>query len=243
MKIIENLEQGSKEWLEMRLNHVTATDAAIIMNVNPWKSPLNLWRQKLLIDPPEPLNEKMKRGQDLEPEARNLLIENTGIDFKPVVCVHDVDTWCMASLDGISETRRVICEIKCPNDRVHMECQDEIIPPYYEAQIQHQLYVTGADYCIYCTYAPQHVESMATIEVYPEPSYIEHMIKKERIFYEKHMCGMLEPGWTLKKKDQEIQKEINEYKKIDKNWKKQAPYFLYTEQDQCEIATKIMLIQ
>ena len=107
--------QGSPEWLAFRKTKVTATDASAILGLNPWKTRLQLYHEKLSNDPPKPCNEAMQRGNDLEPIARDLFKIKTGHKMEPRVVVKD---WAMASLDGINAWNEIL-EIKCPGEKVH----------------------------------------------------------------------------------------------------------------------------
>src|ERR1700752_2200587 len=109
-----NVEQGTQERLELRKTKITATDAIVIMGASNWKTKVHLYHEKLSNDPPMPSNERMKRGIDLEPVARDLFTIQTGIFMEPKVIVKD---WTMASLDGISELGQCILEIKCPGEK------------------------------------------------------------------------------------------------------------------------------
>ena len=139
MKII-SLAQGSQEWLDWRKTRITATDASVIMGVNPFKNVSTLWKEKLDIVAAPTANERMLRGQELEPVARQLFIEETGIDVEPLVVESDEFYWMGASLDGINDTRKIIIEIKCPSSDTHLLAVDGSIRPYYMVQMQHQLY-------------------------------------------------------------------------------------------------------
>ena len=57
------LEQGSAKWLEYRKSKVMATDSPILLGSNPWRTPIELWEEKLGLREPQPLNDAMRRGQ------------------------------------------------------------------------------------------------------------------------------------------------------------------------------------
>lgn len=146
MKIID-LPQGSDDWKLLRLSKITATDVSGILEINPWVTPLDIYNMKWGLKEGPKENDAMRRGKELEPIARQLLIEETGIQFEPIVCTHDTEEWAMASLDGWAHThigstppiailRDVICEIKCPNLDTHQFALSGGIKPYYMSQVQ-----------------------------------------------------------------------------------------------------------
>lgn len=201
MKIINTL-QGSEEWKNLRLSKITGTDAAILTGSNRWKTKLELWEQKLGLREPDKVNEKMKRGSDLEEPARLLLNELIGIEFKPTVGISNTYPYMMASLDGLSSCGRYMCEIKCTGIEKHIESISGIIPEYYQDQMQHCLAVTGCEICYYFSYRPEYLDQpYAIIEVYPEKQKQQEIIDKGQEFYIQ-MCRMDPPEeWVLKKKD------------------------------------------
>lgn len=201
---IVSLEQGSEEWKKWRTSKVMATDVPVILGSNPWKSKLELWEEKLGLRPPTQLNAAMKRGQDLEPEARKLASDFLGMDFEPCVYQCDKYPWLAASLDGISINIKdpYVLEIKCPKESTHIDATNDIIPEYYMDQIQTQLLVIGAQICYYFSYRPEYKEKpYAIIPVHKYEKKQQEIIDKGQGFYIQ-MCRMDPPEeWVLKKKD------------------------------------------
>lgn len=182
---IINLEQGSPEWLEYRLSKIMATDISVINLSNPFKSELELWEEKLAIRPGPTMNDAMKRGQDLEPIARKLACKEFGINFKPVVYESDQHNWVAASLDGYCQDNNIILEIKCPKEKTHLQTFDQIIPMYYQDQMQWQLIATQASVCYYFSYRPECKERpVAIIEVVSDQDKQESLISKGWQFYQ-----------------------------------------------------------
>lgn len=175
---ILDIEQGTQEWFEFRKKHVTATDASVIMRASHWKTPLQLYHEKLSDDPPMTPNERMQRGIDLEPIARELFNIQTGLMMQPKVLVRD---WQMASLDGIDPFGQKILEIKCPGDKDHAIAVSGKIPDHYYPQIQHQMYVSDVSVAYYFSFDGL---DGVIIDVKRDDKYIEKMIEEERKFYE-----------------------------------------------------------
>lgn len=139
------LEQNTKEWLDKRKNYVTSTDASILMGVNPWKTPHQLWCEKMDLTTPTQENEAMREGRRLEPFARELFISHTGIQIRPDVRFQG---HLMASLDGITDKGEMVVEIKCGKGAFD-RAKENVIPDYYKAQMQHQMATADAERAIY----------------------------------------------------------------------------------------------
>lgn len=177
-QILNDLEQGSQEWLSLRKTKITATDASVIMGVNPWKNKLQLYEEKMGVSLPIVQNERMKRGIELEPIARSLFNMQTESNMKPVVIVND---WMMASLDGRDEATGAIIEIKCPGNKDHELAIQGKIPDYYYPQLQHQMYVANVQSMHY--YSFDGVNGVSIL-VRRDQDFIHSMMEQEYRFYE-----------------------------------------------------------
>ena len=170
--------QGSVEWHALRKTKITATDAAVIMGVNHWKTIHQLYDEKLSNDPPKPPNAAMKRGIDLEPVARDLFNTKTRLIMTPQVIIKD---WMMASLDGMSDCGNYIVEIKCPGERDHSIALSGKVPEHYYPQLQHQIHVCNVHMAYYFSF--DGVKGVI-VEVMRDQKYIDRMVEEERKFYE-----------------------------------------------------------
>lgn len=173
--------QQTEEWLELRRSKLGASDAPVIMQVSPWKTPLQLWEEKIGLRKNEFKTSSMQRGLDMEEEARNKFQEATGLSVKADIAFHPKISWMMASLDGIDDSRKNIVEIKCVNRNDHAQALSGSIPEKYFPQVQHQLAVCELEMAYYFSYSP---DNFALIQVYRDDSFINKMIKKETEFWE-----------------------------------------------------------
>lgn len=189
------LHQGSKEWLDWRKDKITATDASIIMDANPYpnRNILNLWREKLDNVISAPPNEAMLRGQELEPIARSLFIEETGIYVEPLVGEHEEFYWMGASFDGVTHDGLFLIEIKCPKPDTHLLAIDGGILPLYKVQMQHQMAVADIDQAYYVSYNPTCNPKFHILEYCRDNDYINMMMDDEKYFFEQCMSSMEDP--------------------------------------------------
>jgi putative phage-type endonuclease len=176
------MKQNTPEWENFRKNKIGASDAPIIMEKSPWSTPYQLWGRKLDLLPEQNQNLAMKRGHDLEDQARLELENLTGQLFLPQVRVHDSMPWMMASLDAVDIENTTICEIKCPKNQAdHDQALAGEIPDKYFPQLQHQLEVCQMDMGYYLSYDGRRG---ALVKIYRDDKYIKKMIEKEKIFWE-----------------------------------------------------------
>lgn len=174
MKFID-LDQSGSEWLAWRRQGIGASEAAAAIGANPWQSRLELWQRKTGPSESSDENADTRRGKELEPLARQLYCDLYDIEMKPVCGCHDRLPWMRASLDGISPDGKMILEIKSPR-RHNYNTKLTEPPEYHFVQIQHQLYVSGADLCHYVTYCPAKYNdgrAITVIAVRPDLDFIK----------------------------------------------------------------------
>lgn len=145
-------------WLEARRSGIGASDAAVILGVSKWKSPLQLFAEKAgLADVTETEKDYLKWGHRLEPVIATAYEEETGrVTYDPgdYEIARSADApFMIATLDrlvtGWSTDQHAppfeapgVLELKTTSAFRREEWKDE--PPLaYQIQLQHQLAVTG----------------------------------------------------------------------------------------------------
>jgi len=176
-----HLIQGSLEWLAWRRTKVTASDAAIIMDVSPWGTKYSLWLEKLDLASPKTCTPAMKRGLDLEDLARKEFYDIVGVEVFPKVLTHPVHTWMSASMDGLSKFGDVAVEVKCPGTKDHSLAIEGVVPDKYFPQLQHQLAVCGLDMIYYLSFDGQ---EGVILKIHRDNDYIDNLIELEKAFYD-----------------------------------------------------------
>lgn len=153
--ILCDLTQGSAEWHRWRQEGLGSSDAPIIMDASPWKTRLELWREKTVGPTQFRTNSRMQRGLSLEPAARKWASEQLGVDFFPLCFQNPHRSWLRASLDGISSDNQIAIEIKCPGRFDHAMALKGQIPLKYQWQLVHQMLCTGLKKIWYVSYSPE----------------------------------------------------------------------------------------
>jgi len=218
------IQQNTQEWLDLRKNHIGASDAPIILGQSPWKTSFQLWEEKLGLRPSPQMNAAMMRGHELEPIARQAYNDYTGNCAEPEVVFHPEHKWMMASLDGISLDRSVIVEIKCPGQKDHDVAGSGKIPDKYYAQLQHQLATINLNLLHYFSYRDGEFH---LVEVERDDKFIKKMLAKEGKFWQQ--LQDFEPP-ALDDRDF-VQKE-------DQNWQTLAQQWSAANAELAEIKAK-----
>lgn len=185
-----NIEVGSAEWLAMRKEKITSTDASIINGTNTFggNCPRKLWERKLGLIPAEYVNDLMIEGTRLEEEAREWYNGKYDTAFEPQVVLNDKYDWAMASLDGFYEDS--ILEIKC-GKKAYEQAQAGTIPLYYFDQIQHAMFCKGVRKAVYCAYRPD--QEAVVIKFEAEKDYMTALLEKESDFYFNNLVALKPP--------------------------------------------------
>lgn len=179
-------QQGSPEWREWRRKKIGASDSPIIMGVSPFRTPLQLWEDKMNLTQTVE-TERMRRGKHLEEEACKCFEKKTDLlvlrpnDQDGLVRIHNKFNWMIASYDGIDIHGKFILEIKCPGSEDHEKAKSGHVPEKYFPQIQHQLEVAQLDIAYYFSYDGQ---DGVIVQVNRDNSYIQRMVVKEFEFWE-----------------------------------------------------------
>lgn len=191
-KLID-LEQGSEAWHEFRSQGWGSSDANIISGHLPenWDGLYSLAYRKIngtqKVFTPEAL-ERIRRGQAMEPEARDAYTRLTGNVVSPTCFIHPTKSFLRASLDGITEDFRTILEIKCSGLKVYDKTLAGKIPNYYIPQIMHQLAVVpGAKRCHFWMYEPE--RGGILFEVLPNKEFMNELIEREDIAWKRIQKG------------------------------------------------------
>lgn len=152
--IIHNFEQGSEEWLKIRLGKFTASDGQAIASNGKGLETLVFQKVAELMTgkgKPEFTNDDIERGKELEELARNSYEVETGIVVKKVGFI-ELDEFTGCSPDGLIGEDG-LQEIKCKNDANFARyLYDQKIDPEHNWQMQFQMFVTGREWVDYVVF-------------------------------------------------------------------------------------------
>lgn len=198
--------EGRGAWLKWRHRGIGSSDAAALMGVSRFSD----W-EKTLTSKAGPVQEEdnsnsyiKERGNRIEFQVRMFLEKTMSKSYSAVSTEHLQFPFIRASLDGFSEDKKSIVEIKLLSTinpakvnteaegyRKWLAARNGEVPKEYYPQIQHQLFVTGAEVCFFVGYKEvkgnQIVteDKLAVIPVYPDKIYIEKLILEECRFWYK----------------------------------------------------------
>lgn len=197
----EELIQGTDDWLNARLGHVTASNmSAIMAKVKSGEAATRKnYKMKLIAERLTGCvsetfkSSAMEHGTINEPSARaRYELENCVIvDEIGFIKSSDIE-WLGCSPDGLIGTDGLI-EIKCPNTATHIDyIFSGKVPSDYLKQIQCQLWVTGRKWCDFVSYDPRLPEKNQLFikRVTRDDAFINTM-KEEVLLFLKEIEGII----------------------------------------------------
>jgi len=160
--MLERLHFETREaWLAARERGIGCSEVSAIVGMNPWQTPLDLWKLKIGSAPPKDLsdNPAVAQGVMMEPILRQFftaLHPEYAVEHYPYDMLFQTERpYWYATLDGeltrLSDGKRGILEIKdsTPNGKTGWEkWNNGRLPDYYYVQTLSQLFVTGWDFVI-----------------------------------------------------------------------------------------------
>ncbi len=151
---LANLENGSKEWLELRKQGIGGSEVATICGFNKWTSAYTLWCQKTgKISGEIEVNEAMEWGNRLE----SVIIDKFEENHPELKVIRDVGTWAhpdrpyqITNPDALFQDENGdlgVVEIKTAT---YEDDWKDGIPRYYRTQVQWYLQTFNLDKAIVC---------------------------------------------------------------------------------------------
>lgn len=143
-----DVQQGSPEWHELRLNKITSSRVAAIFKSDNLPLVDELIAEAIApeIELDGYVSDAMQWGLDQEPQARLAYMLKTGIQMEQVgFCTHDTYDWLGLSPDGFTPDRKGAIEIKCPSTKTHVRyIRMDGIPNEYKYQVYQYFLVNPA---------------------------------------------------------------------------------------------------
>lgn len=174
-----NVTQGSDEWMQVRREHYTASEAPAALGLSKYTTRTELLHQKATGIEKEIDAYKQAlfdQGHAAEASARPLAEEIVGGDLYPVTGATVVGGMkLLASFDGMTMAEDIIWEHKLFNADLAAAVRAGTLEPTYTVQMDHQLLVSGAKKCLFMTSDGTH-DNMAWCWYEPTPDKLDALV-------------------------------------------------------------------
>lgn len=176
--------EDHEKWLETRALGIGGSDAAVIMGMNPYKSPYQLWLEKTgqAEAPDLSGNQYVYWGTKNEANIADWFQEETGKKVKRLGTLQSREyPFMLANVDRTVIGENAGLEIKTAGVRQYRKWKDDEIPDAYYCQCLHYMAVTGADYWYIAVLLGGNEAKWKRIERNEED--IQHLIMAETDFW------------------------------------------------------------
>lgn len=191
MQIIRDIEQGSQEWLSLRLGIVTCSELDCLLvngkgqagfGAGAFSYMDQLIGERITGEAADPFqgNRHTERGHELEGKARELYVARTGAELEQVAIIlnHGIgySPDALVGSEGLDEIKT-----KLPKFQVSVILAGEV-PKEHIAQCQGGLWVSGREWIDFISYWPG--MPLFIKRMYRDEAMIRTIAERVRVFYE-----------------------------------------------------------
>ncbi len=189
----------TEEQRKERVNYVGSSDAAAVLGLSRWRTPLEVWAIKTGAIQPEDLSNKLafEVGNELEDLCAKLFEKRTGKKTHRVneTIYHPSHAYIAANLDRRVVGEDALLECKTAGAWAAKDWAGEDMPQEVIIQVMHQLMVTGKSYGYACILIGGN-QDFIWKRLDRDPLIIAEMLKKERDFWIKYVETKTPPQAT-----------------------------------------------
>jgi len=193
IELAKTLDMPREQWLELRKKGIGGSDAAAIVGLDRYRSPFDVYADKLGLKPEIPDNEAMRQGRDLEQYVAERFMEATGkkVRRRNAMLQHPEYPFMIADIDRwvVGESAGLECKTTSVLNRAKFN-QGEF-PPNYYVQCVHYMAVTGAERWYLAVLVLNNAFHVFTIE--RDDAEIQALIEAEKDFWENHVLKKIPP--------------------------------------------------
>ena len=194
VELAKTLDMPREQWLELRKKGIGGSDSAAIVGLDRYRSPFDVYADKLGLKQEQEDNEAMRQGRDLEQYVAERFMEATGkkVRRRNAMLQHpeypfmiaDIDRWVVGENAGLEcKTTPVLNKAKFSQGE---------FPPRYYVQCMHYMAVTGADRWYLAVLVLNKSFHVFTIE--RDEAEIQALIVAEKDFWENHVLKQIPPA-------------------------------------------------
>lgn len=177
-------------WLEARKEGIGGSEAAAVLGISPWVSPLTLYLRKLNLMPEQESSERMQWGLDLEDAVALYYERETGRKLyspKPyTIFQSQKHPFMQCTIDKLieqfDERGPGLVQIKTAGPGLLAEWQEEV-PLYYQVQIQHEMAVMGYKWGSFAVFFGDFKGLIVDVEL--NDRFVEILVEKEEEFWQR----------------------------------------------------------
>jgi putative phage-type endonuclease len=184
--LVATKEMTRDEWLDWRKHGIGGSDASAVAGLNPYKSPVQVYLEKIGDMEIEEAGESAYWGTMLEDMVAQEFSKRTGmkVQRKNAILQHPEYQHMIANIDRliVGEDKPGILECKTANAWSGKDWEEGKIPPQYIIQVQHYLAVTGYEYAYIAALVGG--QKFFYYKIDRDQELIDYLVKIESVFWQ-----------------------------------------------------------
>ena len=184
--LVATKEMTRDEWLDWRKHGIGGSDASAVAGLNPYKSPVQVYLEKIGDMEIGEAGESAYWGTMLEDMVAQEFSKRTGmkVQRKNTILQHPEYQHMIANIDRliVGEDKPGILECKTANAWSGKDWEEGKIPPQYIIQVQHYLAVTGYEYAYIAALVGG--QKFFYYKIDRDQELIDYLVKIESVFWQ-----------------------------------------------------------
>lgn len=146
-KVVSTLNLSREEWLKYRKQGIGGSDAGAICGLNPYRTAIHVYQDKISDTSEDIDNEAMRQGREFEDYVARRFMEATGKKVRRANAMFrsKEQPFMLADVDRMIVGENAGLECKTASPYMAEKWKDGKIPLSYEIQCHHYMAVCGAD--------------------------------------------------------------------------------------------------
>lgn len=186
-KLVSTLNLDKKEWLKYRKSGIGGSDAGAVCGLNPYRTAMQVYQDKVSEEIEEVDNEAMRQGREFEDYVAKRFMEATGKKVRRANAMfyNEENPFMLADVDRMVVGENAGLECKTASPYMADKWKDGNIPLSYQIQCYHYMAVCNADawYLAVVIYGRE----FKYYKIERDEVVIADLIQIEKTFWENHV--------------------------------------------------------
>lgn len=186
-KLVSTLNLDKKEWLKYRKSGIGGSDAGAVCGLNPYRTAMQVYQDKVSEEIEEMDNEAMRQGREFEDYVAKRFMEATGKKVRRANAMfyNEEYPFMLADVDRMVVGENAGLECKTASPYMEDKWKDGNIPLSYQIQCYHYMAVSNADawYLAVVIYGRE----FKYYKIERDEAVIADLIQIEKAFWENHV--------------------------------------------------------
>lgn len=192
-RLVSTLGLDKKEWLKYRKQGIGGSDAGAVCGLNPYRTAMQVYQDKITDETEEIDNEAMRQGREFEDYVARRFMEATGNKVRRANAMfcHDEYPFMLADVDRMVTGENAGLECKTASPYMAEKWEGGKIPLSYQLQCYHYMAVcnTEAWYIAVLIYG----RDFKFYRLERDEELISNLIRIEEDFWKNHVLARVMP--------------------------------------------------